>query len=282
MRYTTIASGSSGNAIYVEHKESRILVDAGLSGKKIEKGLQEAGVDPSSIDAIVVTHEHIDHVRGVGVLARRYGYPVYATEGTWQGMSSKIGEVKEEQIYTIQVDDKVTIKDLEVETFPTPHDARQSIGLTFDDGNSRLGIATDIGYVTQAMGRKLLGCEALIFESNHDRQMLLQGPYPERLKRRVDSKEGHLSNEEAGRVLTKLCDGGTQQIMLAHLSAENNRPEIAVDTVKEVLQQEGYSVKAWKKHEEQGCLFTEKENKKAADLRLTVAPRYEIHPMEEI
>ncbi|WP_170270163.1 MBL fold metallo-hydrolase [Heliorestis acidaminivorans] len=283
MRYTTLASGSSGNATYVENKASRILVDAGLSGKKIEKGLCDLGVDPSEIDALVVTHEHTDHVRGVGVLARRYGYKVYATEGTWKGMKKVIGKVEESQICTVKVDEKVAFQDLDMEIFPTPHDACEPIGLTFDDGKSRLGIATDVGYVTRAMGRKLLGCEALIFESNHDRKMLMEGPYPASLKRRVASKEGHLSNEEAGQVLAKLCDGGTKQIMLAHLSAENNHPALALDTVKTILQQQGYSVNKARSQAEQGCLFSsEEEKEKESDLRLSIAPRYEIHPWEEI
>ncbi|WP_170292104.1 MBL fold metallo-hydrolase [Heliobacterium mobile] len=300
MRYTTIASGSSGNCSYIEGNDTRILVDAGLTGKQVEKGLSAVGVDPKRIDAVVVTHEHIDHVRGVGVLARRYKLPVYATEGTWEGMAGCIGKVPEEQVRVVDSDCKIAIKDVDVEIFPTPHDARQSIGITVSDGEKRVGLATDAGYVTRGMGRRLMGCEGLIFEANHDPHMLQYGPYPPHLKRRIASEKGHLSNPVCGEALAKLCDSGTRQIILAHLSAENNNPHVALQTVESILTERGHEVELTaadipavvglenvRTVAEQCCLrwpgVPDKEPQKPRErIRLAVAPRYEAHRLEEI
>lgn len=273
MRYTTLASGSSGNCSYVESNDTKILIDAGMTGRKVERGLESLGINPRQVDALVVTHEHIDHVRGVGVLARRYGMRVLATEGTWAGMAGLVGDIPEEQIYTVSVDEKVAVKNLEMEVFPTPHDARSSIGLTFDDGKKRLGLATDAGYVTRGMGRRLTGCEAVILESNHDPLMLQEGPYPWYLKKRISGMQGHLSNQAAGEALVKLCDTGTRQVLLAHLSEENNHPEVAAGTVGNILKDHGYRA------ERQSLV-----NGRATEntVRLHVASRYEAHALEEI
>ncbi|ABZ83579.1 beta-lactamase protein [Heliomicrobium modesticaldum Ice1] len=298
MRYTTIASGSSGNCAFVEGKQTRLLVDAGLAGKAVEKGLAAVGVDPRTIDAIVVTHEHIDHIRGVGVLARRYKLPVYASEGCWEGMKHAIGDVPEAQVRLIDPNKKVTLKNLEIEAFPTPHDARAPIGMTIDDGDSRLGIATDIGYVTRGMGRRLIDCQGLIFEANYDPKLLQTGPYPAHLKRRIASDKGHLSNPDAGEALVKLCDGAVRQVLLSHLSQENNRPDLAVHTVASILTENEHAVQLvgdgavalegvlavaegralpWPEPGAEG-----RSGARTEQVRLSVAPRYEPHPLEEI
>ncbi|MZP29587.1 MBL fold metallo-hydrolase [Heliobacterium undosum] len=302
MRYTTIASGSSGNCAFVEGKQTRLLVDAGLTGKQVEKGLAAVGVDPRTIDAIVVTHEHIDHIRGVGVLARRYKLPVYASEGCWQGMENAIGDVPEAQVRVIDPNKKVTLNSLEIEAFATPHDAREPIGMTIDDGDSRLGIATDIGYVTRGMGRRLIDCQGLIFEANHDPKMLQTGPYPAYLKRRIASDKGHLSNPDAGEALVKLCEGGVRQVLLSHLSNENNRPDLAVHTVASILAENEHTVDLIGDYappavvglegvmavaEQRALRWPEagaesRSGGRAERVRLSVAPRYEPHPLEEI
>ncbi|MCW2279351.1 MBL fold metallo-hydrolase [Heliophilum fasciatum] len=268
MRYTTLASGSNGNCTYVEGNDTRLLIDAGLTAKQLERNMETLGIDPGSMDAIVVTHEHIDHVRGVGVLARRYGLPIYASAGTWGAMASIIGKIKPEQIKTLELEMFLEIRGLKLEIFPTPHDTSGSIGLTVSDGRRRMGLATDSGYVTRGMGRRLLGCDAIILEANHDVRMLQEGPYPYALKRRVAGQQGHLSNRAAGEALVKFCEQGTRQVLLAHLSETNNRPELALETVATCLRDGGFAV-----------ALTLTNDRCGDAIALSVAPRYDAHPL---
>lgn len=232
MECATLYSGSSGNSIYVGTKKTKILVDAGLSGKRIKEALEEINIDIKEINALLVTHEHIDHIRGLGVLSRRYNIPIYASPRTWYNLSC-IGEVKEYNKRKYEYG--LTIGDLEVEFFKTFHDAIQPVGMAFRQGENKIGIATDTGCISPLMKKALQGAETLIFEANHDEEMLRKGPYPEHLKRRVASDVGHLSNRQAAKALSEIITKRTRQVVLAHLSAINNTPAIAHETVAKAL-----------------------------------------------
>lgn len=235
MKVCTLMSGSSGNAIYIETAKSRVLIDAGQTGKCVAQALEQAcGISPKTLDSILVTHAHRDHTQGVGILSRRFGLPVYATEGTWYEMDSLIGPVRPEHKRVIG-QDKWEIGDLAIQIFPTSHDALESVGYVIEHESKRLGIATDSGVFTTRMNKELQDLDCLILESNHDTGMLKNGPYPWPLKKRIASIHGHLSNESAGDALARVIGGRTKNVILAHLSEENNRPKLALETVKEIL-----------------------------------------------
>ncbi len=233
-------SGSSGNSTYVEHGASRILVDCGGSGKQIENALKAIDVDPRRLTAIVVTHSHDDHIRGVGVLSRRYDLPVYASVGTWDYLikRNKIGSVATKNIRVFQsgkTNEALDLGDVAATYFPTPHDAYDSVGYVFSDGKSTFGFATDVGHVAANVRNALLGVDAALLEANYDEEMLWGGPYPEDLKARIASKKGHLSNLDAASFAVELVKSGVKTLYLGHLSEHNNTPMIAQCTVAEVL-----------------------------------------------
>ncbi|MFD1397623.1 MBL fold metallo-hydrolase [Kroppenstedtia eburnea] len=252
MKYSVLASGSSGNALYVETERSRILVDAGLSGKQLENLLRSIDVDPSTLQAILVTHEHSDHVKGLGVFARRYRLPVYMNEATWENLPSGVGQIPPEQQHVFATLATLELEDLTVESFPISHDAAEPMGFCFHHEGARLGLVTDTGYINRRILEKVAGCDALIFESNHDVNMLRMGRYPWNVKRRILSDVGHLSNEDAGWALTEILRGNGEDIFLAHLSQDNNLTELAHLTVKGVLQEQGLrvgqDVRLWETH----------------------------------
>lgn len=239
MRVCTLASGSSGNAAYIEGDSTSVLVDAGLSGKAIIAGLESIGADPSRLEGILVTHEHADHIKGVGVLSRKFDLSVYATEGTWGEMASAIGEIPEYNRCILEQGKALEIGDLSIEHFETSHDAADSVGFCFNNNNFRVGIATDTGYLTNAARKQLDNCDLVVFEANHDLNMLRSGRYPWPLKQRILSDRGHLSNIAAGHCLASLIGGKTKSVMLAHLSKDNNMPNLAYSTVAEVLAEAG-------------------------------------------
>lgn len=239
MRVCTLASGSSGNATYIQGGDSAVLVDAGLSGKAIVQGLADISVDPSTLDGILVTHEHIDHIRGVGVLARKYNLDVYATEQTWDQMNSHLGKIPECNQHVLETGRVLEMEDLQIEHFDTSHDAVDSIGFSFHSEGFAVGIATDTGYLTTSARKYIEGSDMFVFEANHDVQMLKTGSYPWRLKQRILSDRGHLSNIAAGHCLASLVRGNTKGIILAHLSRENNMPDLAYSTVAKVLNEAG-------------------------------------------
>ena len=233
-------SGSSGNATYVEHGATRILVDCGGSGKQVENALRAIDVDPRGLSAIVVTHAHDDHVRGVGVLSRRYDLPVYASIGAWDEMTrrNKIGTVKTKNIRVFQSEktsEELDLGDLSARYFSTPHDADDSVGYVFSDGKTTFGFATDVGCVTASLRSALLGVDAALLEANYDVEMLWGGPYPEDLKARIASKRGHLSNVDAGAFAVELVKSGAKTLILGHLSEHNNTPFIAQCTATDAL-----------------------------------------------
>ncbi|MFD1427128.1 phosphoribosyl 1,2-cyclic phosphodiesterase [Kroppenstedtia sanguinis] len=239
MKYSVLASGSSGNALYVETERSRILVDAGLSGKQLENLLRSIDVDPSNLQAILVTHEHNDHVKGLGVFARRYRLPIYMNEATWENLPSGVGQIPLHQQHVFSTLSTLELEDLTVESFPISHDAAEPMGFCFHHEGARLGLVTDTGYINRRILDKVAGCDALIFESNHDVNMLRMGRYPWNVKRRILSDVGHLSNEDAGWALAEILRGNGEDIFLAHLSQDNNLTELAHLTVQGVLQEQG-------------------------------------------
>ncbi len=239
LRFCPLFSGSSGNALYVGCDTTGILVDAGLSGAKIVSEMERFGLSPESLDGILVTHEHADHISGVGVLSRRYHLPVYANEGTWQAMSDKLGSVSDANIRVFETGVDFNIGALNVTPFPTPHDAAEPVGFTFCSGRDKLAVATDLGAVRESWMRHLEDADVVLLESNHDVDMLRAGRYPYELKRRILGTRGHLSNDEAGKAAVELARHGVRLIILGHLSGENNFPELAYESVCCALRAEG-------------------------------------------
>ncbi len=234
MRFSVLASGSSGNACYVETDNAGILIDAGLSGREIERRLECVDRSGESLDAIVVTHEHSDHIKGAGILARRYDLPVYINQKTLERGLKVLGKLPRTEI--VQTGQTLTIKDINVETFTKCHDAVDPIGLVLSRNGIRIGVITDLGKSTRLVEDRLRGCQALIVEFNHDPEMLDQGPYPLHLKQRIKGKDGHLSNEQAGDLIRVVSHKNLKKVVLAHLSEKNNHPDMARNQVTAALQ----------------------------------------------
>lgn len=229
-RFCSLFSSSSGNATYIGSSKTGILIDAGVSAKRIKEALLEREIEPSSLSAIFVTHEHSDHIKGIRVLASNFHIPVFATPGTLQGMEE--AEVLNGKFPVFELSENGNeVGDLFVRSFKTPHDSKESCGfrITFPDGRSA-AVATDIGSVTNEVLCGIIGCDLVMLESNHDVGMLRNGPYPYYLKRRILSSRGHLSNESCASVARDLVERGTTRLFLGHLSAENNIPALAYQT----------------------------------------------------
>jgi len=226
LRLCVLASGSKGNSIYIEGGGARVLIDAGLSGKELSARLDSVGLAPESLDAIIVTHDHHDHTSGAGVMARRYKLPIYSGYGTITASEKRWGKV--ENIQEIEAGALFTINDLEFYPFSTPHDAAEPMGFIFRAGDKKGGIATDLGFVTRLVRESLKSCDLLVLESNHDQQMLMDGPYPWQLKQRVKSRVGHLSNVECAQLLDDINHADLKGVVLAHLSETNNDPQLAL------------------------------------------------------
>lgn len=235
IRFCSLFSGSSGNCIYIESKHARILIDAGLSGKRIIEALCSIGVNPSELSAILVSHEHSDHTRGVGILSRKFNVPIYANEGTWRGMEHEVGPVRAENRQEFLTGTEFVLKDVAVRPFRIPHDANDPVGFNFFIDNKKITTATDIGHMNMELLNCLLMSDAILLESNHDVEMLRIGPYPWSLKKRILGDHGHLSNEMAGKVVAYMAEKGTKKFLLGHLSKENNFPELAYQTVSNAL-----------------------------------------------
>jgi phosphoribosyl 1,2-cyclic phosphodiesterase len=237
MLFSVLASGSKGNACYVETDNTKILIDAGISCRELLKRLDIEGVPLNDLDAIILTHEHHDHIKGAGPISRRFNVPVYSNNPTMQGSSRTLGKI--ETHITIETGNTLSIGDLEVETFSKPHDAADPIGLVISSNHSRLGILTDVGECTEIIEDHLKDCTAVLLESNHDIDMLDNGPYPFHLKKRIKSSRGHLSNLEAAEFLKRLAHDRLDHIILAHLSEINNSPEKAIREAKKALMEIG-------------------------------------------
>ena len=224
--FCPLASSSSGNAYLLRKGKTLLLIDAGISCARISAGLSNFGLCPGDISAILITHEHTDHTNGLRVLMKRSGAPVYLTNGTNQAV-----KLEGERARTYSAGDKFTVGDIEVSTFKTPHDARESVGLRFDASNFSLGFATDMGYMPFEGEELLQGVKFALIEANYDREMLIGGPYPYYLKQRISSTRGHQENSDCGDLAARLVKNGAEGIMLAHISRNNNTPGIAREAV---------------------------------------------------
>ena len=234
MRLCSIASGSSGNCIYVGSEATHLLVDVGISGKRTESGLNSLGINASELDGILITHEHADHISGLGVLARKYGIPIYATSGTIDAIrtTTSLGKLDKELFHEVHADEKLTIKDLSINPMRISHDAAEPVAYRVGYGKQKVGICTDLGVYNDYTVECLKGMDAILIEANHDVNMLQVGPYPYYLKQRILGERGHLSNENSGRLLSRIIHDKLQAIVLGHLSKENNLPELAYEAVR--------------------------------------------------
>ena len=233
MRFSVLASGSRGNSVYVEAEDTKILIDAGLSCRELVRRLDIINARPSSFDALVVTHEHSDHIRGAGPVVRRFDIPLYINDSTFKEGMKSLGTISRQ--VTVRTGQTLRVNNLEIETFTKCHDAADPMGLIISYNGSRLGIITDLGKSTRLVEERLKNCNALIIEFNHDIDMLDNGSYPLNLKRRIKGRDGHLSNKQAGDLLKNVVCKKLSKVVLAHLSQENNLPEIAYRTAKEAL-----------------------------------------------
>lgn len=240
MKLESLKSGSKGNACLVYTDKTKILVDCGVSGKAVGAEMEKIGLSPDAINAIVVTHEHNDHIRGIGVMMRRYNIPVYANSATWaEIMRSDLGRMNDDNIKIFEGTEPFAVGDINVCPFKIPHDAAYPVGYAFDDGHSRAAVATDMGMLTEDVFRKIGGCRDVLIEANHDINMLEMGPYPYHLKRRIRGNLGHLSNDDAAKAAEFLVRMGAERIVLGHLSDENNYPKLAYETVNAGLREAG-------------------------------------------
>lgn len=234
MRLCSIASGSSGNCIYVGSEQTHLLIDTGISKKRIDEGLSELGVKGEELQGILITHEHSDHIQGLGVFSRKYQVPIYATKGTLRGIQEckTIGKMPEGLLREVTVDHPFEIGDLSVKAFAISHDANEPSGFRIENCDKSVAIATDLGVYDEYIINNLKDLNAVVLEANHDIHMVEVGPYPYYLKRRVLGNHGHLSNEASGRLLCEILHDKLEHIVLGHLSKENNYPDLARETVK--------------------------------------------------
>lgn len=264
LKVVSLASGSSGNAYAVVHNKQAILLDAGLSGKKISAGLVQMGIDTAWIKAILITHEHNDHIAGAGVICRRWRLPMYMTAGTWAVAQNKLGKIPSQGIKLLKQDESFVLGDMEITAMPICHDAREPVNYVFSTGKRKAAVLTDTGCITRDMLKMLEGCHALVLEANHDVEMLETGPYPWPLKQRIASRQGHLSNLQAARVATWLAvNGNLRRMMLGHLSAINNTPKVAREAVMAYLVEQNLG-------EEPLCID------------LQVLPRHQVGPVLQV
>ncbi len=234
MRMTSIASGSSGNCIYIGSESTHLLVDAGIAYKWIDSGLQEIGLTGADIDGVLITHEHSDHVGGLGVLARKLNVPIYASDCTIKSLkkNKSLGRIEEELYHPIQPEVIFCLVDIRFLPFANSHDAAQPLGFRVEQGKKSAAVCTDLGNYSQYTIDRLKGLDAVLLESNHDIRMLQVSPYPYPLKQRILSDYGHLSNEASGRLLCEILHDHLKHIVLGHLSKENNLPELAYEAVR--------------------------------------------------
>ena len=234
----TLASGSSGNCLLVRSGATHILVDAGISCRRITTALKGLGVDPASLSAVLITHEHTDHMAGLATLTKQYRLPVYASRGTGLRLCYRVPFL-EELLRPIQPGESFQVGDLEVHSFPTPHDAAQSTGYALSDGLRKAAVVTDLGHVTEAVAQAVRGADLLVAEANHDVEWLRSGPYPYFLQDRILGDYGHLSNEAGAQLVCSAVEQGARTVVLAHLSHENNTPERARQVVGDALTRMG-------------------------------------------
>lgn len=252
--FLSLISGSSGNASIISDNTTLILTDCGMSGKKLEEAFSSLGLSCADISAILITHEHIDHTRGAGIISRRYNIPVYATKGTFD--CAQLGNIPEGNIHYISPGIDFEIGDIGIRPFSISHDANDPVGYNYFLKNKKFTVATDMGEITQTAEESIIGSDEILLEANHDVDMLMYGTYPFALKQRILSNIGHLSNDSAADACVRLLKSGTKKIMLGHLSNENNTPPIAYEACKSALLKSGAKL--------------------GDDIELSVADRYKI------
>lgn len=234
-KFVTLSSGSSGNSVFIDHQGTKILVDCGLSGKKIENLMKEIGQRAENLDAIFLTHEHIDHVRGASVLSRRYDIPIYANKGTWLSYLPQAGKLAEKNIQIFKSNNFLNFKSLDILPVSIHHDAKEPVGFVVYLGNKKITIMTDTGLVDERMLYEIKGSDIYYFEANHDLEALKRGPYTYNAKVRIMSNMGHLSNIQSAKYLAEVLQGKKESVFLAHLSDTNNTPELSKLTVENYI-----------------------------------------------
>lgn len=229
--FCSLYSGSSGNSLFVESENTKLLVDAGVSSKKIEEALANLEIDPTTIDGILITHEHSDHVQGLGTFAKKFNLPVFVNEKTLDAMPKQKEKISEKNIKLFNINEKFEIGDLKVKPFSIPHDAANPCGFNIFKDDKKISIATDIGHMTNGVLKNLEDSIFIMLESNYDPEVLKYSKYPYQLKTRIAGPDGHLSNELAGKTISYLLNSGLKQAVLGHLSKQSNFPELAYKTV---------------------------------------------------
>lgn len=235
LNFRSLYSGSTGNSLFIESDNTKILVDSGVSLKKLTSALSYSNISLSDINAIIVTHEHSDHVQSLGMVSSKYNIPVYANEKTWDAMPKQKERISDTNQKFFKSYEKFEIGDLIIDPFSIPHDAADPCGFNIINNNEKISIATDIGHMTKSIVNKLDGSSFILLESNYDPEILKSGKYPYYLKTRILGPNGHLPNEMAGKTIAYLLKGSLKEVMLGHLSKENNFPELAYQTVIEEL-----------------------------------------------
>lgn len=235
LNFCSLYSGSSGNSLFVETENAKILIDAGVSSKKIETALNDLNVNPYELDGILVTHEHSDHVQGLGTFSKKFDLPVFVNQETLDAMPKQRDKIKEENIKKFAISDYFEIGDLKINPFSIPHDAANPCGFNISNGEKKLSIATDIGHMTNEILKSLEESSFVLLESNYDPEVLKCSSYPFPLKSRIAGPTGHLSNQLAGKTISHLLKSGLKNAMLGHLSKESNFPELAYQTVVDEL-----------------------------------------------
>ncbi len=259
IKFCSLVSSSKGNAVLVSNGKTNILIDCGISKRRTADALAQAGVSPRDLDAILVTHEHNDHISGVGVMSRGYDIPVYANEKTWAAMERALGRVEEANKKLFRVGESFEINGVGVTSFAIPHDAACPVGYSLFTEGLKLSVATDMGHIDESVVDSICGSDIVLLEANHDLAMLQNGRYPAALKRRILGQFGHLSNDSSAQIAVRLLRSGTRAILLGHLSEENNLPDLAYAAVKGALTGAGARLER--------------------DIRLAVANRYELSGM---
>lgn len=248
LRFTVLSSGSTGNATLVTNGETMLLVDAGFSARRVDELLQERGVAGEEIQGILITHEHSDHIKGLGPVARKYNLPIYANEKTWAAMEKAVGKIAEENRCILGTGQSRDFGSLRVESFGISHDAAEPVAYCFYDGKEKLSVCTDLGYASDKVKMAIADSDVIVLEANHDIEMLRMGRYPWNIKRRILGDMGHLSNEATGELMSEILCGRIKRVYLAHLSREHNMPDLARMSVRGAM-------------EDRGCFYKDSEFK---------------------
>lgn len=241
LKFCSLYSGSSGNSLFVESDSTKILIDVGVSAKKIVNGLDSIGVNIQDIDAILVTHEHVDHVMSLGTISKNYNIPVYANLNTWSKLSKYKDKICDKNIRYFNIEEEFYINDIRVFPFSIPHDAIDPCGFNLFNGDNKISIATDLGHINPYIFSCLENSSFIMLESNYEPEILKMCSYPFDLKTRIAGPNGHLSNNTAGKLVSKLVNSGLKSVMLGHLSKESNFPELAYNSVLDELRENNFS-----------------------------------------